>query len=151
MTSPGPVLSRNVLDLAMLMFLPQRWYHHNLWSTYGLTGLRSDCLGLDRDSPHLGTLSTILQHFAHTMKPCDPLLLALYTWNTGVYCTGYTFIPANCKSKDLFREDFFWSNFFWKVFLLRRFRSWGLFLLMNMSRPQYKWSLKSPKTYLTTF
>ena len=36
----------------------------------------SDFIGRDRDSCHLGTLSTILQHFTHTMKPSDPLLLA---------------------------------------------------------------------------
>ena len=36
----------------------------------------SDFIGQDRDSPHLGTLS-ILQHFTHTMKPSDPLMLAI--------------------------------------------------------------------------
>ena len=28
-----------------------------------------DCIGQDRDSCHLGTLPTILQHFTHTTKP----------------------------------------------------------------------------------
>ena len=36
----------------------------------------SDCISQDRDSCHLGKLSTILQQFTHTMKPSDPLLLA---------------------------------------------------------------------------
>ena len=52
-----PVLSWNVLGVAMRMFPPQRWYHPIRWS---------DCIGQDRDSRHLGTLSTILQHFT----PC---------------------------------------------------------------------------------
>ena len=36
-----------------------------------------ECTGSckDRVSRHLGTLSTILQHFTHRMKPSDPLLL----------------------------------------------------------------------------
>ena len=36
----------------------------------------SDCIGQNRDNSQLGTLSTILQHFTHIMKPSDPLLLA---------------------------------------------------------------------------
>ena len=45
----------------------------------------SDCIGQDRDSRHLGTLSTILQHFTHTMKPSDPLLLSNVTLHCGMY------------------------------------------------------------------
>jgi hypothetical protein len=45
----------------------------------------SDCIGQDRDSSHLGTLSTILQHFTHTMKPSDPLLLADVSLRCGMY------------------------------------------------------------------
>ena len=48
----------------------------------------SDCIGQDRDSHHLGTLSTILQHFTHTMKPSDPLLLADVTLRCGMYPAG---------------------------------------------------------------
>jgi len=48
----------------------------------------SDCIGQDRDSCHFATLSTILQHFTHTMKPSDPLLLADVTLHCGVYPTG---------------------------------------------------------------
>ena len=40
----------------------------------------SDCIGQDRDSRHIGTLSTILQHFTHTMKPSDPLLFSDVTF-----------------------------------------------------------------------
>ena len=35
----------------------------------------SDCIAQDRDSHHLGTLSTVLQHFTYTMKPSNPLML----------------------------------------------------------------------------
>jgi hypothetical protein len=54
----------------MLMSLFQRWYHHNLQSTDGLTIL-ANWLGI----------VTILVHYlpsyntSHTMKPSDPLLL----------------------------------------------------------------------------
>ena len=48
----------------------------------------SDCIGQDRDSHHLGALSTILQHFTHTMKPSDPLLLADVTLSCEMYPAG---------------------------------------------------------------
>ena len=48
----------------------------------------SDCIGLDRDSCHLGTLSTILQHLIHKMKPSEPLLLTDVTLHRGMYPAG---------------------------------------------------------------
>jgi hypothetical protein len=36
----------------------------------------------------IGTLSTILQHCTHTMKPSDPLLLDNGTLRCGMYPTG---------------------------------------------------------------
>ena len=45
----------------------------------------SDCIGQDRDSHHLGT---ILQHFTHTMKPSDPLLLPDVTLCCKMYPAG---------------------------------------------------------------
>ena len=71
-----------LLDLAVRMFLPQIGIIRseiNRWSDY---------IGQDRDSHHLGTLSTILQHFKHTMKPSDPLLLADVTLCCGIYPAG---------------------------------------------------------------
>jgi hypothetical protein len=55
----------------------------------------SDCIGQDRDSSHLGTLSTILQHFTHTMKPSDPLLLADVTLRCGMYPASLSTLPLD--------------------------------------------------------
>jgi hypothetical protein len=44
----------------------------------------SDCIGQDRDSRHLGTLSTILQHFTHN-ETQYPLLLADVALCCGMY------------------------------------------------------------------
>ena len=71
-----------LLDLAVRMFLPQIGIIRseiNRWSDY---------IGQDRDSHHLGTLSTGLQRFIHTMKPCDPLLLFDVTLRCGMYPSG---------------------------------------------------------------
>ena len=62
------LLSRNILVLVMRMFRPQRWYHpicnqQMVW-----------LIDQDRDSHHLGKLSTILQHFTHTQ------------WNPVTHC-----------------------------------------------------------------
>ena len=60
------LISRNVLDLAMRMFLTRKRYHQFvMWTElYWLQ---------DRDSTH--NWFAILQHFKLTMKPSDPLLL----------------------------------------------------------------------------
>ena len=49
----------------------------------------SDCIGYRIEIVCIiGTLSTILQHFTHTMKPRDPLLLADFTLRYGMYPAG---------------------------------------------------------------
>ena len=49
----------------------------------------SDCIGYRIEIVCLiGTLSTILQHCTHTMKPSDPLLLADGTLHCGMYPAG---------------------------------------------------------------
>ena len=49
----------------------------------------SDCIGYRIEIVcQIGTLSTILQHLTHTMKPSDPLLLADGTLRLGMYPTG---------------------------------------------------------------
>ena len=66
--------------ICMLMFLPQRRYHHNLQSTDGLTILAN-----------WWEIVTILVHYqpsyntSHTMKPSDSLLLAEVTLQCGMY------------------------------------------------------------------
>ena len=73
-------LTRKVLGLAMLMFPPQRRYHHNLRSTDGPT-IMANWL----------KIVVILVHYqpsyntSHTMKPSDPLLLADVTLRCGMY------------------------------------------------------------------
>ena len=62
-----------------------RIYNHEGGFILSVMDRWSDCIGQDRDSRHLGTLSTILQHFTHTMKPSDPLLLADVTLRCGMY------------------------------------------------------------------
>ena len=63
MTSPGPAFQECTAPKAV---------SSDLRSTDGLTVLAR----IEIRTCHLGTLSTILQHFTHTMKPSDPLLLA---------------------------------------------------------------------------
>ena len=48
----------------------------------------SDCIGQNKDSLHLCTLSTILQRITHTMKPSEPLLLPDVTLCCGMYPAG---------------------------------------------------------------
>jgi hypothetical protein len=76
------LLSRNVLGLAMLMFLPQRQYHHNLRSTDGLTVLaRLEIVAiLVHYQPSYNT--------SNTMKPSEPLLLADVNLHCGMYPAG---------------------------------------------------------------
>ena len=58
-------------------------------SSYSAIDRWSDYIGqLVGDSRHLGTLSTILQHCTHTMKPSDPLLLANVALRCGMYPAG---------------------------------------------------------------
>ena len=65
----------------------------------------SDCIGLDGDSCHLGTLSTILKHFTHTMKPSDPLLLAVVTLGCGMYPAGKVDISQHLATPGFHRSD----------------------------------------------
>ena len=66
----------------MLLFPPWRWYHHNLWSTDGLTILAWI------------EIVAILVHYqpsyntSYTMKPSDPLLLADVTLRCRMYPAG---------------------------------------------------------------
>ena len=81
MTSPGPAFQECTESCHENVPAP-KVVSSILRSTDGLTIVQ------DRDSSHLGTLSTILQHFTHTMKPSDPLLLADVTLRCGMYHAG---------------------------------------------------------------
>ena len=70
----------------------------------------SDCIGQDRDSCHLCTLSTIPQHFIHTMKPNGPLLLTDITLSCRMHPAGkvdiswYLAIPRFPQSDQPIRK-----------------------------------------------
>ena len=59
------LLSRNVVSIVPVAKAVSSHTAIDRWSDY---------IGPDRDSCHLGTLSTILQHFTHTMKPSGKLI-----------------------------------------------------------------------------
>ena len=78
MTSPGPALQKCT-----------GFCHENVpTSNAVISNLRStDCIGQDRDSHHLGTLSNIY-NTSQTMKPSDPLLLPNVALRCGMYPAG---------------------------------------------------------------
>ena len=67
----------------MLMFPPQRWYHHNLRSTDGLTVL-ANWLDIVAILVSYGPTYNTQQ----TMKPSDPLLLAVVSLRCRMYPAG---------------------------------------------------------------
>ena len=64
----------------MVIFLPQRRYHHNLGSQDGLTNWLEIVTILGHYQPSYNT--------SHTMKPSDPLLLADVTLCCVIYPAG---------------------------------------------------------------
>jgi hypothetical protein len=79
----------------MLMFPPQRRYHHNLRSTDGLTILANWL-----------EIVTILAHYqpsyntSRTMKPSDPLLLADVALRCGMYPAGKVDISRHLATPE---------------------------------------------------
>ena len=72
MTSPGPAFQECTChENVPAPICDDRW---------------SDFIGQDRDSCHLGTLSTILLHFTQKMIPGDHLLLADVTLHCARVC-----------------------------------------------------------------
>jgi hypothetical protein len=84
----------------MLMFLPQRRYHHNLRSTDGLTVLANWL-----------EIVTILVHYqlsyntSHTMKPSDPLLLTDDALRCGMYPAGKVGISQHLATPGFPQSD----------------------------------------------
>ena len=98
MTSPGPAFQEYTGSYHDNVPTPKE-VSSDLRSTDGLT------IGQDRDSCHIGTLSTILQHFTHTMKPSDPLLLADVTLRCGMYPAGKVDISRHLATPRLTSFD----------------------------------------------
>ena len=53
----------------------------------------------------IGTLLTILQHFTHTMKPSDPLLLDDGTLRCGMYPAGKVAISRHLATPGFPQSD----------------------------------------------
>ena len=64
----------------MVIFLPQRRYHHNLGSKDGLTNWLEIVTILGHYQPSYNT--------SHTMKPSDPLLLTNVSMQRRMYPAG---------------------------------------------------------------
>ena len=110
------VYNINVLNLYNITFHSQDLLSRNVLSNVTApkevslcTGIDrwSDCIGLDRDSCHLGTLSTILQHFTHNESSL---------WNPVAHIWLPISLPAAYGNEKLFSLGFWGGLFF--LFLL---------------------------------